>query len=76
MLKKSRPVTQAEIDKIKKLLRSARTRYEDKVLMIDQVWSKLKPHDYKARKMIIDLTTDLIDIDANLKVWEQKLSSQ
>ena len=73
MSKNSAPATQHNMAEIKTLLRSARNRYDNKLLEIEHIWAKLKPTDYKKRKLMTGLTKDLIEIDTSLKEWESKL---
>lgn len=74
-MKKVRPATKKEIIDIKKLLQSARNRYDNKVLEIERVWAKLPPHDYAKRRLITGLTESLLEIDKSIREWENKLNS-
>ncbi|MFZ2199320.1 MAG: hypothetical protein WAV40_00855 [Microgenomates group bacterium] len=65
--------TAKEIDEVKKLLQSARNRYDNKVLEIERVWAKLPPHDYAKRRLITGLTESMLEIDKSIKEWEEKI---
>lgn len=75
MTKTNRPLTKASLEQFTKLLSKARARYEDKLLAIEKIWANLKPNEYEKRKMITDLTKDLLEIDKSLKVWESKVKN-
>jgi len=66
---------QSNVQTITRLLQKARNKYDNKILEIEKMWGKLKPHDYKKRQLITSLTSTLIDIDKSIKQWEEKLSS-
>lgn len=76
MTKKIVPATAKEIVEITKLLRKGRTRYDNALLEIEQVWGRLKPTDYTRRTELIKSATSMIEIDKELRVWEDKLNSQ
>ncbi|MEI8232695.1 MAG: hypothetical protein WCG44_03030 [bacterium] len=75
MSKTDHPATTKEIEEITKLLRRGRTRYENSLLEIEQIWNTLDPHDYARRAKLIKSATSMIEIDQTLKAWEQKLDS-
>ena len=75
MSKQPRPATKKELQAAKRLIKKARTRYEDRLFEIEKIWAKIKPHDYAHRQTLINVTGELIEIDQSLKVWEDKLNN-
>lgn len=76
MTKKSKPLTKKEILDAKQIVQKGRTRYDNAIFEIEQIWNKLKPHDYVRRQKLIKAALGMADIDKKLKVWESKLSSE
>lgn len=74
-MKKPRAVSSKSLKSIKVLLSKARDRYDNKLLEIEKLWSKLPSLDYRKRKLITDLTTEMITIDKSIKEWEEKIES-
>lgn len=72
-MKNQNKVSSKEIKDIKKILTTARNKYENKLLEIERLWAKLGPHDYEKRRLILDLTNSLLEIDKSIKQWEDKL---
>ncbi len=75
MIKKDKKTKANELSRIKKLLSLARNRHDNKILEVEKIWAGLKPTDYKKRKLVIEITDDLIKIDKSIKKWESKLTS-
>ncbi len=75
MAKKDKPLTKQEIQDARQILQKGRTRYENAIFEIEQIWNKLKPHDYAKRQKLIKAALGMAKIDQKLKVWESKLSS-
>jgi len=76
MKDQSKPTTTKEILEIKHLLRKGRNRYDNELLKIEKIWAGLKPSDYTRRASLIKAANGMIEIDQQLKVWEDKLNSQ
>lgn len=74
MDKKSKPLTKKEIQEAKQILQKGRTRYENAIFELEQLWYKLKPHDYLKRQKLIKAALGMADIDKKLKDWEKKLT--
>lgn len=75
MVKKDKPLTKKEIQDAKQILQKGRTRYDNAILKIEQIWVKLKPHDYAKRQKLIKAALSMAKIDQQLKVWEKKLTN-
>lgn len=75
MTKKSRPLTAAEIEDVKQLLRKGRNRYNNAFLDLQHVWNKIGPCEYARRASVIKAALNMIKIDHDLKVWEQKVNN-
>ena len=58
-----------------KLLAHARAHYDNELLKIEQIWAKLAPGDYVKRKKLTKAVTSMIEIDKDIKYWEDKLST-
>ncbi|MBP9669891.1 hypothetical protein KBD75_00640 [Candidatus Woesebacteria bacterium] len=76
MVKKDKPLTKQEIQDAKQILLKGRTRYENAIFEIEQIWNKLKPHDYAKRQKLIKAALGMADIDKQLRGWESKLSTE
>jgi hypothetical protein len=76
MTKKAQPLSEIEQGEMKVLLKKGRTRYENALFEIEQVWGKLKQHDYRKRAKLIKAALGMAEIDQKLKVWESKLRSE
>jgi hypothetical protein len=72
--KKLRPLTPKEIIEVKQLLQKGRNRYNNALLDIEQVWNKVKPHEYVKRAKLVKAALQMAKIDASLKVWEHKVN--
>ncbi len=69
----STPATKQEIAKFTMTLRRARNKYENKLIEAEKIWGKLSKTDYDKRKLLIDLATELVEIDKSIKEWEAKI---
>lgn len=74
MDKKPKPLTKKEVLSAKQILLKGRTRYENAIFEIEQIWNKLKPHDYAKRQKLIKAALKMSEIDRKLKAWEEKIS--
>lgn len=75
MVKKDKPLTKQEIQDAKQILLKGRTRYDNAIFEIEQIWNKLKPHDYAKRQKLIKAALGTEKIDQKLKVWEEKVNN-
>ncbi len=75
MVKKVKPLTKQEIQDAKQILLKGRTRYDNAIFEIEQIWNKLKPHDYAKRQKLIKAALGMEKIDQKLKVWEEKVNN-
>lgn len=75
MTKKSRPLTAAEIEDVKQLLRKGRNRYNNALLKIEQSWNRLQPGEYARRASLIKAALSMVKIEREIKEWEQKVNS-
>jgi transposase len=75
MTKTKNQAANNDVVEVARLLRIGRNRYDNELLKIEQIWAKLKPQDYARRASIIKAATGMIEIDKNLKVWEDKLNA-
>ena len=57
-----------------KLLAHTRAHYDNELLKIEQIWAKLAPGDYVKRKKLTKAVTSMIEIDKDIKYWEDKLT--
>lgn len=73
MTKKSRLLTEAEINDVKQLLQKGRNRYNNALLDLEHVWNKIGPREYGRRASVIKAALSMVKIDQDLKVWEQKV---
>ena len=58
-----------------KLLAHTRAHYDNELLKIEQIWAKLAPGDYVKRKKLTKAVTSMIEIDKDIKYWEDKLTT-
>jgi hypothetical protein len=65
-----------ESQELEVLLKKGRTRYENALFEIEQVWGKLQKHDYAKRQKLIKAALGMLSIDQKLKAWESKLRSE
>lgn len=63
-----------DLEKLKKMLRTARNKYDNELLKIEKVWSLLKPGEYTHRESLVKVAKEMIEIDQDLKKWEDKIS--
>jgi hypothetical protein len=76
MAKKVKSLSQIEQDEMSALLKKGRTRYENALFEIEQVWGKLKQHDYQKRAKLIKAALGMTEIDQKLKIWENKVAEK
>ena len=75
MIKNAKPLTKKEIQDAKQILQKGRTRYENAIFELEQLWNKLKPHDYLKRQKLIKAALGMADIDKKLRGWEEKVNN-
>lgn len=75
MSKQTRPATAKEIRDAKALLRKGRNHFDNELMEVERIWAKLKPHDYHARELVLKMTNRMIELNKQLKMWEDKLKS-
>ena len=75
MPKAPRPLTKKEIKQAKLLLKTGRTRYDNAIFEIEKHWGKLKQYDYTIRQNLFDAALSMIEIDQQLKGWEEKVNN-
>lgn len=72
----TKPLTKKEIIEAKEILGKGRTRYDNAIFEIEQLWGKLKLHDYGKREKLMKAAFHMAKIGRKLTDWESKLRSE